>query len=68
MKRNVGTADRIIRFVIAAVIVALYFAKIVTGTWGIVLLVLAAILVITGLMGFCGLYTLFGISTCSMKK
>lgn len=63
-----GSADRIIRLIIAAIIVVLYFTNVLTGTLGIVLLVFAGILAITTLTGFCGLYTLFGINTCAIKE
>ncbi len=68
MKKNMGTADRIIRVIIAAILVALYFMEVVTGTLGIVLLVVAGIFLITSITSFCGLYTLFGIRTCPMKS
>lgn len=60
-----GTADRIIRVIIAVVIGALYFTGVITGTLGIILLVLAGIFVLTSLISFCPLYTLFGLKTCS---
>jgi hypothetical protein len=68
MRKNIGTLDRVIRFIIAVILVALYSANIVTGVWGIVLLVVAGISLITGLTSFCGLYTLLGISTRKIKK
>jgi hypothetical protein len=68
MKKNMGSADRIIRIILAAVIAILYFTDVVTGTLGIVLLVLAVVFVLTSLVGFCPLYLLFGISTCSSSK
>lgn len=68
MKKNMGTADRIIRVVIAAVIAALYIADILTGTLGIVLLVLAGVFVLTSLISFCPLYAPFGLKTCPMKR
>ncbi|MEQ8517987.1 MAG: DUF2892 domain-containing protein [Cytophagales bacterium] len=68
MKRNMGSADRIIRVIIAAIIATLYFANILTGTLGIVLLVLAGIFVMTSLISFCPLYAIFGLRTCPMKK
>ncbi|MEZ5018496.1 MAG: DUF2892 domain-containing protein [Flavipsychrobacter sp.] len=67
MKLNMGSADRIIRLLIAALFVVLYFTGTVTGTLGIVLLVVAAIFTLTTLMGFCPLYRIFGISTCKVK-
>ena len=54
-----GPADKIIRFIIAAVIGVLYFMNIVSGTLGIVLLVLAGIFVLTSLVSFCPLYVPF---------
>ena len=68
MKKNMGTADRIIRVLIAAVIATLYFMNILTGTIGIVLLVLAGIFVLTSLISFCPLYAPFGLKTCPAKK
>ena len=67
MKKNMGTADKIIRLIIAAIIVTLYFAEMITGTVAIVLLVLSGIFVLTSFISFCPLYTLFGIKTCPKK-
>ena len=67
MKNNMGSTDKIIRFIIAAIFVILYFTNTVTGTLGIVLLVLASIFVLTSLVSFCPLYTLFGFSSCPVK-
>lgn len=67
MKKNMGTADKIIRIIIAAIIVTLYFTEMITGTVAIVLLVLSGIFVLTSLISFCPLYTLFGIKTCPKK-
>lgn len=67
MKKNMGTADRVIRVLIAAVIAVLFFTGVVKGTFGIVLLVLAGIFVLTSLISFCPLYAPFGIKTCKTK-
>jgi hypothetical protein len=68
MKKNVGAADKVIRIIIAALLVILYFANVVHGTLGIILLIVALVLLITAFTGFCGLYVLFGISTCKKEK
>jgi hypothetical protein len=68
MERNMGSADRIIRLIIAALVVVLYFTGILKGTLGVVLLALAAIMAGTSIIRFCPLYALFGISTCQTKK
>lgn len=67
MKKNMGTADRIIRILFAAIFAALYFTGTVTGTWGIVLLVLAGIFILTSVVSFCPLYAPFGLKTCATK-
>jgi hypothetical protein len=68
MKKNMGNSDRIIRVIIAVLIAALYFTNVITGTLGLVLLVLAGVFVLTSVISFCPLYAPFGIRTCPMKK
>jgi len=68
MKKNMGSADRIVRFIIAAIIVALYYSNVISGTLGVVLLVVAGIFVLTSFISFCPLYAPFGLSTCKMKE
>jgi hypothetical protein len=68
MKKNMGTADRIIRVIIAAIIALLYFTDKITGTLGIVLLVLAGVFLLTSLFSFCPLYWSFGLKTRATKK
>jgi Inner membrane protein YgaP-like, transmembrane domain len=68
MKMNMGKADRVIRVIVAAVILALYFTDILTGTLGIVLLVLSGVFLLTSLISFCPLYAIFGLKTCAMEK
>jgi hypothetical protein len=68
MKKNMGTADRIVRTIIAAVVAILYFTNVITGTLGIVLLILAVVFLATSLISFCPLYAPFGISTCKTKS
>lgn len=68
MKVNVGSIDRILRLVLAVVFVALYFTKTVTGTLGIVLLVLAGVFTLTALMRSCPIYSILGMSTCPVQQ
>lgn len=68
MKKNMGNADRIIRLLLAVVVAVLYFTNVITGTLGIVLLVVAGVFVLTSLMSFCPLYALIGVNTCPSKK
>jgi len=68
MTKNMGSADRIIRVIIAAIVSILYFTGTISGTLGIVLLVLAGIFVLTSVISFCPLYAPFGIKTCKIKE
>lgn len=68
MKKNMGSADRIIRVIIAAIVAILYFTNVISGTLGIVLLVLAGVFVLTSLVSFCPLYAPFGLRTCAVKE
>jgi len=63
MKKNMGSVDRIVRIILAIAIAALYYMEIITGTLGIVLMVLAIIFLVTSLISFCPIYFPFGLST-----
>lgn len=63
-----GSTDRIIRLIAALIMAVLYFTGVVSGTLGIVLLVLSAVFVLTSLVSFCPLYTIFGMSSCPVEK
>ncbi|MCD6092316.1 MAG: DUF2892 domain-containing protein [Bacteroidales bacterium] len=68
MKRNIGVFDKVFRLVAAIVIALLYYFGIISGTVGLVLIIIAIVLLLTGLLNFCGLYAIFGYNTCSKKK
>lgn len=68
MKKNMGTADRVIRIIIAAIIGILYFTGVISGTLGLILLILAGVFVLTSFISFCPIYAPLGISTCSLKE
>ena len=63
MKLNVGRIDSIVRTLLAFTIGYLYYAKIIQGFVGVVLLVLAVILFMTSFVGFCPIYAVFHLST-----
>ncbi len=68
MKKNIGNTDKLIRLILALIIAVLYFLNVITGTLALVLGILAVVLVATSLLNFCGLYAIFGISTCKTKE
>jgi hypothetical protein len=63
MKKNMGTADRIIRLTVGAIVLGLFLANIISGASGIILMILAAIFILTSFVSFCPLYLPFGINT-----
>ena len=67
MKTNVGQTDKFIRIAVAVLFAVLYFTGSVTGTLGMVLLVLGGVFLATSLIGFCPLYALVGLNTCPKK-
>jgi hypothetical protein len=68
MKTNVGNIDKIIRIIVAIIFGVLYFTGTVTGTLGLVLVILGGVFVLTSLVGFCPLYSIVGLNTCPAKK
>jgi len=68
MKKNMGNTDKLIRIIIAAIIAILYFTNILTGTLGLILLIIGLVFVLTSLISLCPLYLPFGIKTISKKK
>jgi len=67
MKKNIGNLDKFIRILIAAIMVVLYIAEIVSGILGSVLLLLAGAFILTSFLSFCPLYKLFGLTTRKRK-
>ena len=63
MTVNVGTLDRIARIVVGLVLLSLIFVG-PKSLWGLVGLVL----LVTGILKWCPLYSVFGLSTCPMGK
>ena len=63
MKKNMGAVDRVVRLILVALIVVLYFTKVISGVLAIVLGIIAVIFLVTGIIGFCGLYVPLKLST-----
>ncbi|MCL7416180.1 MAG: DUF2892 domain-containing protein [ANME-2 cluster archaeon] len=68
MELNECTADRVIRVILG--IVLLYVGAVYMGLTGIVsyiVVLLGLLLLVTGIIGFCPLYTIVKFSTCKVK-
>ena len=68
MKKNMGTIDRIIRILLAIVVIVLYLNGSITGAAAIILGILAIVFILTSLIGFCPLYVPLKISTIGKTK
>lgn len=68
MKRNMGTVDRIVRALIALVIIFLWANHFIADSLSPILLVVATVFIVTSLFAFCPIYYPFGFSTRSKKK
>jgi hypothetical protein len=67
MKKNMGLIDKVIRILLAVVVIALYFANMISGVLAIILLIFAGVFILTSLLGFCPLYLPFGLSTAKKE-
>ena len=68
MKKNMGSADKIIRILIAVVLGVLIITGQLTGILAIILGIFAVIFLVTSLFGFCPLYLPFNLSTMKKSK
>ena len=68
MKKNMGPLDKAIRVIVALIVLALYFTGVISGWVAIILGIFAVVFILTSIISFCPLYTLFNINTCKTKK
>lgn len=67
MKTNEGSLDRIIRVLVGVLLIVLFLIHTFSATLGIILLIVGGVLLLTGLVGTCPIYSIFGISSCKTK-
>ena len=63
MKCNSGTVDRAIRVIAGLALIMLAYMGTI-GAWGYI----GVVPLLTGIVGFCPAYTIFGMNTCGSKK
>lgn len=68
MQSNVGRLDQAIRIIIGIVLLLVGFLTPLGLIWQVVVLVLAAIALITGIIRFCPLWAVLGINTSGRRK
>lgn len=65
VKKNMGTTDKMVRLVAAAIAIALAATGTITGTFAIIAYAVAAIFVLTSFVSFCPIYRVLGMRTCA---
>ncbi|HHC79215.1 MAG TPA: DUF2892 domain-containing protein [Flavobacteriia bacterium] len=68
MKKNVGSIDKVVRFIIAAVAIWAAYTHQVASPWDYVLYAVAAIMVLTALVGTCPIWLATGMNTLKSKE
>ena len=68
MKCNVGGIDRTGRIVLGIVLLVIGLAAPLEMTWRIVVLVVAAVALVTAVVRFCPANAIFGINTCEGER
>ena len=63
MTKNMGLADRLIRTLLAVVVIVLYLTNQITGTAAVILGIIAIIFLLTSAVGLCPLYLPLKLST-----
>lgn len=67
MKKNMGNIDKALRVIVALLLGILYFANVVTGTFGVILLIVAVVFLLTSSISFCPLYAILGLNSGKKK-
>lgn len=68
MEKNEGTVDRVIRVLLGFILI--YTGAIqmgLSGALAYIVVLIGLILLISGIIGYCGLYTVIGINTLKKK-
>lgn len=67
MKKNMGSADKSIRILVAVVIFALIYTETLQGTLAWILGAFSVIFILTSFISWCPIYTLIGVSTAKKE-
>jgi hypothetical protein len=62
-EKNVGIVDRAIRIVIGLVLIAVFVLNLVVAPWSWLVVIVGIIILATGVIGTCGMYSLLGMNT-----
>jgi len=68
MKKNVGSTDKIVRYIIAIIAIWAAYTHQVASPWDYVLYAVAVIMILTSLVSFCPLFLVCGINSSKKKE
>lgn len=68
MKHNLGSADKVVRILIAVAAIVLFLTQVISGTLGVIILAVGIVLGLTVFVNYCPIYHLLGLSTNKKEK
>lgn len=68
MKKNLGTTDKLVRLLVAILVLVLYLTHTISGNMALLLGFFAFIFALTSYISFCPIYWMFGINTCKVDQ
>jgi hypothetical protein len=66
-EKNVGMTDRIVRIVLGLILIIAFALNYVPSPWSYLVAIIGLILLVTGALGTCGLYSVLGMNTLEKK-
>ena len=66
-EKNVGMIDRVIRIILGIILLYLFVVNMVAAPWSYLVALIGPILLVTGVIGTCPLYSMLGMNTLSKK-
>ena len=66
-EKNVGMIDRVIRIIFGIILMYLFVGNMVAAPWSYLVALIGLILLVTGIVGTCPLYSILGMNTLGKK-
>jgi uncharacterized membrane protein HdeD (DUF308 family) len=67
-EKNVGMTDRIIRIILGVILIGVFAMNYVATPWSYLVALIGVVMLVTGAVGTCGLYSILGMSTLEQKN
>ena len=66
-EKNVGMIDRVIRIIFGIILMYLFVGNMVAAPWSYLVALIGLILLVTGIVGTCAIYSILGMNTLGKK-